>query len=69
MLKPACSGWLICCHSSRQRVPSQALSSSKLPQRRWVASSHTRRRLSCTFFSTMPFSQPLATLQKSASIR
>ena len=26
-------------------------------------------RLSCTFFSTMPFSQPEATLQKSASNR
>jgi hypothetical protein len=30
-----------------------------------VASIQMRRRLSCTFFSTTPFSQPEATLQKS----
>jgi hypothetical protein len=30
-----------------------------------AASIQMRRRLSCTFFSTTPFSQPEATLQKS----
>ena len=49
--------------------PSQALSSAKLPNLCCCASSQMRLRLSCTFFSTTPFSQPLATLQKSASKR
>lgn len=45
----------------------QALSSVKLPNLIWAAQVQMRRRLSCTFFSTTPFSQPLATLQKSGS--
>ena len=50
-------------------VTRQALSSAKLPKRRLVASIQIRRRLSCTFFSTTPFSHPAATLQKSGSYR
>jgi len=34
-----------------------------LPKRICRASIQTRRGLSCTFFSTTPFSQPEATLQ------
>jgi hypothetical protein len=56
-------------HSARQRSPSQALSSTKEPKRRRPASIQMSRRLSCTFFSTRPFSQPEATLQKSGSYR
>ena len=52
-----------------QRSASQVLSSSKLPKRRCPASIQMRRRLSCTFFSTTPFSQQEATLQKSGSNR
>lgn len=39
------------------------------PKRRVAASIQMRLRLSCTFFSTTPFSQPEATLQKSGSNR
>ena len=65
----SCSGWRTSSHSARQRSPSQALSSVKLPNFTLFASIQIRRRLSCTFFSTTPFSQPDATLQKSASNR
>jgi predicted NUDIX family NTP pyrophosphohydrolase len=43
---------------------SQALSSSNERQSICCAWIHIRRRLSWTFFSTTPFSQPLATLQR-----
>ena len=55
--------------SARHRVASQALSSTNEPKRCCAASIQMRRRLSCTFFSTTPLSQPKATLQKSASNR
>ena len=55
--------------TARQRAPSQAFSSSRFAQRRSVASRQIWRRRSWTFFSTMPFSQPLATLQNSGSKR
>jgi hypothetical protein len=68
-LNCACSGCPISAHSARHRAPSQALTSTNEPKRCWPASIQIRRRLSCTFFSTTPFSQPEATLQKSASNR
>jgi hypothetical protein len=45
------------------------MTSVKDPKRCLAASIQMRRRLSCTFFSTRPFSQPAATLQKSGSYR
>ena len=42
---------------------------AKLAKRRWAAACQMRRRLSWTFFSTTPFSQPEATLQNSGSNR
>ena len=54
-------------HKALQRAPNQALSSMKLPNLMLAASCQMRRRLSCTFFSTTPFSHPEATLQKSGS--
>ncbi len=69
MLSSRCCGCGVSAHTALQRSASHALSSAKLVNLRSRASSHTRRRLSCTFFSTTPFSQPEATLQKSASNR
>ena len=62
-------GCAVSAHTDRQRSPSQAFSSVKEPKRRVAASIQIRRRLSWTFFSTTPFSQPEATLQKSGSNR
>ena len=64
-----CSGWRRSAHNDRQRSASQAFNSTNEPKRRSLASIQMRRRLSCTFFSTTPFSQPEATLQKSGSYR
>ena len=63
------SGWRSSLQQSRQRWPNQALSSSKVFHVSFWAASQMRLRLSCTFFSTTPFSHPEATLQKSASNR
>lgn len=51
------------------RSASHALSSANDPKRLVPASIQMRLRLSCTFFSTTPFSHPDATLQKSGSNR
>ncbi len=69
MVRCSASGYASSDHSAWQRTSSQAFSSVKLPKRRCSAYCHRRRRLSCTFFSTIPFSQSLATLQKSGSNR
>lgn len=64
--------WIGCTvsdHTERHRSPSHALSSVNDPKRLLAASIQIRLRLSCTFFSTTPFSQPEATLQKSGSNR
>ena len=55
-----CSGCRTSAHSARPRSTTQALSSVNEPKRFLPASIQMRRRLSCTFFSTTPFSQPLA---------
>lgn len=68
-LNCSCSGWRTSSHSARHRSASQAFNSVKLPNLSLAASIQMRRRLSCTFFSTTPFSQPEATLQKSGSTR
>ena len=64
-----CSGCGVSAHIERQRSANQALSSTNEPKRFVPASIQMRLRLSCTFFSTTPFSQPEATLQKSGSNR
>ena len=53
----------------KRQVSNQALSSPKWLNLCFLASDQTRRRASCTFFSTTPFSQPEATLKKSGSNR
>lgn len=55
------AGWRICCHSLTHSSANQSLSASKLEK--WGRRCQIRRRLSCTFFSICPFSQPDAGLQ------
>ena len=56
-------------YKARQRAAGQVLSSSKLSHLRVCASIKMRLLLPRTIFCTTPFSQPLATLQKSGSNR
>ena len=56
-------------HGSQSGKSAQALSVARSGQRRSAASRQMPRRRSCTFFSTMPFSQPAARLQNSGSNR